>query len=602
MKKRILSILILWSSLLIAQSPKWASSAVWYQIFPERFCNGDPSNDPKIADQIGSWPHDTTGPWKIHPWTSDWYELQPWEMANGKGYSFNITRRRYGGDIQGIINKIGYLKDLGINTLYLNPIFMAPSNHKYDGATYHHVDPTFGPNPAGDIALIEKEDPLKPETWVWTSADKLALKMIDSLHKSGIRVIFDGVFNHLGVTSFAFKDLVKNGKNSKYANWFTVKQFADSATGKTLEYEGWFGVKDLPEIREDENGIVDGPKRYIYQSTRRWMDPNGDGNPKDGVDGWRLDVAFCVRHEFWKDWRKLVKGINPEAYLTAEVIDSVSKVKPYVEGDEFDAVMNYNFGFILADYFIGENRMSPSSLDKSLKNLREAFGVDPLIMMNLFDSHDTNRMASHVVNQQKKKYHNWGEYFGWSKAENKDYLTRKPNEKERSIQKMILAFMACYPGAPMMYYGTEAGMWGANDPDCRKPMVWKEFKYDLEKINSEGKVSGQMDDPNFDVEFYSFCRSLLQFRKEQTVLHSGSYKTLVADDAQGVFGFERSNSDDVVIALFNSGNKPYRYEYKLPSIEALYTVPGNKKIQSPGGYLVTTVEPGSFLILRTLGY
>lgn len=602
MKKRILSILILWSSLLIAQSPKWASSAVWYQIFPERFCNGDPSNDPKIADQIGSWPHDTTGPWKIHPWTSDWYELQPWEKANGKGYSFNITRRRYGGDLQGIINKIGYLKDLGINTLYLNPIFMAPSNHKYDGATYHHVDPTFGPDPVGDIALIEKEDPLKPETWVWTSADKLALKMIDSLHKSGIRVIFDGVFNHLGVTSFAFKDLVKNGKNSEYANWFTVKQFADSATGKTLEYEGWFGVKDLPEIREDEIGIVDGPKQYIYQSTRRWMDPNGDGNPKDGVDGWRLDVAFCVRHEFWKDWRKLVKGINPEAYLTAEVIDSVSKVKPYVEGDEFDAVMNYNFGFILADYFIGENRMSPSSLDKSLKNLREAFGVDPLIMMNLFDSHDTNRMASHVVNQQKKKYHNWGEYFGWSKAENKDYLTRKPNEKERSIQKMILAFMACYPGAPMMYYGTEAGMWGANDPDCRKPMVWKEFKYDLEKINSEGKVSGQMDDPNFDVEFYSFCRSLLQFRKEQTVLHSGSYKTLVADDAQGVFGFERSNSDDVVIALFNSGNKPYRYEYKLPSIEALYTVPGNKKIQSPGGYLVTTVEPGSFLILRTLGY
>ena len=132
------------------------------------------------------------------------------------------------------------------------------------------------------------------------------------------------------------------------------------------------------------------------------MDPNGDGNPRDGIDGWRLDVAFCVRHEFWKDWRKLVKGINPEAYLTAEVIDSVNKVKPYVEGDEFDAVMNYNFGFILADYFIGENRMSPSSLDKSLKNLREAFGVDPLIMMNLFDSHDTNRMASHVVNQQKR--------------------------------------------------------------------------------------------------------------------------------------------------------------------------------------------------------
>lgn len=594
--------LLLMSLSVWSQSPKWASSAVWYQIFPERFCNGDPSNDPIIGDQIGCWPHDTTGPWQTHPWTSDWYALQPWEKQNGKGYSFNITRRRYGGDIKGIINKIGYLKDLGVNTLYLNPVFMAPSNHKYDGAMYHHIDPTFGPDPKGDKALMQKEDPLNPDTWVWTSADKLALKMIDTLHKSGIRVIFDGVFNHLGVTSFAFQDLLKNGKNSSFANWFTVKQFADTSTGKELDYEGWFGVKDLPEIREDENGIVDGPKQYIYASTKRWMDPNGDGNPRDGIDGWRLDVAFCVRHEFWKDWRKVVKGINPEAYLTAEVIDSVSKVRPYVEGDEFDAVMNYNFGFILADYFIGENRLSPTQLDKSLKNLREAFGTDPLIMMNLFDSHDTNRMASHIVNGQRKKYHNWGEYFGWSRAENKDYLTRKPNEKERKIQKMILAFMACYPGAPMMYYGTEAGMWGANDPDCRKPMVWKELKYETEKYKADGNLSGVEDDPNFDANFFNFCKTLLQFRKDQTVLHSGKYKTLITDDEKGIFGFERSNSEDLVIALFNSGNQVYRFEYKLPKIEALYSVPGNMKIPSPGGNLVTTVEPGEFLILRTLGY
>lgn len=594
--------LLLMSLSVWSQSPKWASSAVWYQIFPERFCNGDPSNDPIIGDQIGCWPHDTTGPWQTHPWTSDWYALQPWEKQNGKGYSFNITRRRYGGDIQGIINKIGYLKDLGVNTLYLNPVFMAPSNHKYDGAMYHHIDPTFGPDPKGDKALMQKEDPLNPDTWVWTSADKLALKMIDTLHKSGIRVIFDGVFNHLGVTSFAFQDLLKNGKNSSFANWFTVKQFADTSTGKELDYEGWFGVKDLPEIREDENGIVDGPKQYIYASTKRWMDPNGDGNPRDGIDGWRLDVAFCVRHEFWKDWRKVVKGINPEAYLTAEVIDSVSKVRPYVEGDEFDAVMNYNFGFILADYFIGENRLSPTQLDKSLKNLREAFGTDPLIMMNLFDSHDTNRMASHIVNGQRKKYHNWGEYFGWSRAENKDYLTRKPNEKERKIQKMILAFMACYPGAPMMYYGTEAGMWGANDPDCRKPMVWKELKYETEKYKADGNLSGVEDDPNFDANFFNFCKTLLQFRKDQTVLHSGKYKTLITDDEKGIFGFERSNSEDLVIALFNSGNQAYRFEYKLPKIEAFYSVPGNMKIPSPGGNLVTTVEPGEFLILRTLGY
>jgi glycosidase len=210
-------------------------------------------------------------------------------------------------------------------------------------------------------------------------------------------------------------------------------------------------------------------------------------------------------------------------------------------------------------------------------------------------------MASHIVNGQRKKYHNWGEYFGWSRAENKEYLTRKPNEKERKIQKMILAFMACYPGAPMMYYGTEAGMWGANDPDCRKPMVWKELKYETEKYKADGSLSGVEDDPNFDAGFFNFCKTLMQFRKDQTVLHSGKYKTLVADDNKGVFGFERSNSDDVVIALFNSGNAPYRFDYKLPKIEALYTVPGNLKIPSPGGNLVTTVEPGEFLILRSLG-
>jgi glycosidase len=133
-------------------------------------------------------------------------------------------------------------------------------------------------------------------------------------------------------------------------------------------------------------------------------------------------------------------------------------------------------------------------------------------------------------------------------------------------------------------------------------MVWEELKYETEKFKADGNLSGEEDDPNFDAAFFDFCKSLLQFRKDQTVLHTGKYKTLVADDNKGVFGFERSNSDDVVIALFNSGNEPYRFEYKLPKIEAMYSVPWNMKIPSPGGNLVTTVEPGSFLILRTIGY
>ena len=148
--------------------PEWAKKVVWYQIFPERFCNGDPTNDPKVENLEGAWPHDHTSPWEVHPWTSDWYELQPYEKKNGKDVWFNIQRRRYGGDLQGIIDKLDYLQDLGVTALYLNPVFESPSLHKYDGIMYHHIDANFGPDPEGDRALIATEVPDDPNTWVWT--------------------------------------------------------------------------------------------------------------------------------------------------------------------------------------------------------------------------------------------------------------------------------------------------------------------------------------------------------------------------------------------------------------------------------------------------
>ncbi|MCK4699613.1 MAG: hypothetical protein KAT38_04750, partial [Bacteroidales bacterium] len=153
--------------------PQWAKQVVWYQIFPERFRNGDPSNDPTYEDIQGAWPHDTISPWELHSWSSDWYELQPYELENGKDIWYNITRRRYGGDLQGIIDKLDYLKRIGIGAIYLNPVFMAPSHHKYDAFCYHHIDPTFGPDTKGDKALMKTETPDNPDTWVWTSADSL---------------------------------------------------------------------------------------------------------------------------------------------------------------------------------------------------------------------------------------------------------------------------------------------------------------------------------------------------------------------------------------------------------------------------------------------
>ncbi len=593
-KLHVAILFLLVSSVVSAQ--EWVKSAIWYQIFPERFSNGDLSNDPVIADQIGSWPHDTTGHWQIHPWTSDWYKLQPYEKENGKDIWWNITRRRYGGDIQGILNKLDYLQELGINALYLNPLFVAPSAHKYDGAMYHHIEPTFGPDPEGDWRIIRSEDPLNSSLWKWTSADKLALKLISECHKKNIRIIFDGVFNHLGVTSFPFEDILKNGKDSRFATWFTIKQWADPASGKALDYEGWFGIKDLPEIREDENGIVRAPRDYIFDCTKRWMDPDNNSGTGDGIDGWRLDVAFCVSHNFWKDWRKHVKSINPEAYLTAEVIDSISKLKPYLQGDEFDAVMNYNVGFYMADFFIGDNPITASSFDSLLTVLRNSFpGISPYLMQNLFDSHDTNRMASHIVNRQKKKYHNWGEYFGWSQAKNAEYQTRKPDAEERKIQKQLIVFMMTYVGSPMIYYGTEAGMWGANDPDCRKPMIWKEFNYEPECLNARQQTQ-DCDEVKFDEPLFDFYKQLIALRKSKKALTVGTYKRLLTDDQNRIYVFEREFNKEKIIVCFNNSDTPKNVMLNAELTNYSDVISG-MSMNVLSGKLNASVQPHGFVII-----
>lgn len=573
--------------------PQWAKKVVWYQIFPERFRNGDLSNDPTLKDIEGAYPHDTSSPWQIHPWTSDWYELQPYEKENGKDIWFNLQRRRYGGDLQGIIDKLDYLQDLGVTALYLNPVFEAPSLHKYDGETFHHIDPNFGPDPLGDRKLIAKEIPDDPSTWVWTSADKLFLELVRQAHARKMYIIIDGVFNHIGLNSWAFKDVVKNQQNSKYKDWFTIKSWNDSEKGAKFDYEGWFGVKELPELREDEHGIVEGPKKYIFDITKRWMDPNEDGSPEDGIDGWRLDVAFCVKHKFWKDWRKHVKSINPEAYLTAEVIDSIDEIKPYLEGDEFDAVMNYNFAFACADYFIADKtRIKTSKFDKILKEIRDAFpeGVE-YVQQNLFDSHDTNRLLSHIVNRDFGSYRDWGKYFGLSKGDNPKYNTRKPNESKIQIAKLMIIFQMTYVGAPMIYYGDEVGMWGANDPDCRKPMVWNDVRYDDEVFlpNQSKRVKANRVKVNYDLlEHY---RKLVRIRNENRALQLGDFQTVLVDDKKELYVFSRSYNNEKIIVVLNNSNKKHFVEIKVFSdYKWIDLLNGNNEFNSSNSKLKISVK------------
>lgn len=559
--------------------PQWAKSAIWYQIFPDRFYNGDKTNDPTMETLVGADPQEKPKQWQIHPWTSDWFKLQPDELANGEPELWkHILRRRYGGDLQGIILKLDYLKDLGINAIYLNPVFDAPSLHKYDGASYHHIDPNFGPDPVGDRKLMATEDPINPSTWVWTKADELALKLIDEAHKRGIRIIFDGVFNHMGIKSFAFQDLLQKQEKSVYKDWFIVKQFEDKAKGKAFEYEGWFGVKSLPELKEDSNGIVKGPKDYIFAATQRWMNPKGLGKEK-GIDGWRLDVAFCVGHPFWKDWRKWVKSINPDAYLTAEIVNTPEFVKPYLLGDEFDAEMNYNFAFTAIEYMIDpKNKISATAFDQELEKLRNLYpkGV-AYVLQNLYGSHDVNRIASHIVNRGIGSFRDWNSYFNISQAaKNPNYQVRKPNQTEIELQKLLVIFQMTYLGAPMIYYGDEVGMWGGNDPDCRKPMVWKEFKYDDEK-NLPNQVSRNADEVAVNADLLNHYKNMIGIRNRYACLSLGAYKTITADNQKDVFVFERSLNNQKVLVYINNSEKPQKFS--LPKTQDnWYDLDNNSKI------------------------
>lgn len=575
--------------------PEWAKSAVWYQIFPDRFRNADTANDPTVADIAGADPMQPPRQWNVHPWGSDWYQRQPYEIANGEPELWkHMQRRRYGGDLQGIIDKLDYLQDLGITAIYLNPLFDSPSSHKYDGASYHHIDPNFGPDPEGDRALMAAENPGDPDTWVWTKADELALELIAQAHQRGMRVIFDGVFNHMGFNSFALQDVRRNKLKSPYMGWFTIKNFDDPVAGVEFDYEGWWGNKSLPELREDENGIVAGPKAYIFAATERWMNPKGKG-AQYGIDGWRLDVAYMVGHPFWKDWRRHAKSINPEAYLTAELVTTPEKAVPYLQGDEFDAEMNYNFAFTAAEFFFnqGKYRIDASEFDRRLAGLREMYPPSVAYLnQNLFGSHDTNRIGSYIVNRGIGNYRDWGTWFSLSQAANNPkFDVGKPDDEAIRLQKLFVIFQMTYVGAPMVYYGDEVGMWGANDPDDRKPMVWPDIAYQPERALPDGSLrpETEADEVAVNAALHAHYRKLIGIRNRHPALQTGTYRTLLADDKSEVFAFERRLGGQSVWVVLNNADKPRTVS--IPATQADFTdvLNGDAALAAAGGKLVLDV-------------
>ncbi|GGF94177.1 glycoside hydrolase family 13 protein [Paenibacillus abyssi] len=432
--------------------PDWVHDGIVYQIFPERFYNGDPKNDP--------------------PGTLDWDE----PLTDWKTY--------YGGDLAGIEQKLPYLEGLGINVIYMTPVFTSTTNHKYDTTDYYSIDPQFG-----DLDTVKS--------------------LVKEAHSRGIRIIFDAVFNHCGDTFFAFQDVLKNGESSKYADWFFIDSFPVVQRPKT-NYETFANsVFSMPKLNTKNPEV----REYLLQVARYWIE-------ETGIDGWRLDVANEVDHEFWRAFRKVVKEANPEAVIIGEVWHDS---RAWLRGDQFDGVMNYLFKEALNGFFAKQN-IGVRTFNNLLTHSRMIYSDQAnAAMFNLIDSHDTERFLTACTKGG----------WGW-------------NEEKQAEGRMKLAafFQLTYPGMPMIYYGDEVGMEGENDPYCRKPMVWEK------ELRNESMLD--------------HYRSIISLRKEHPELARGSYETWLEDELKNTYGYIRTYKDQASGLLINNSPKTQVVKLSFP--------------------------------------
>ncbi len=550
-------------------APAWAGDVVWYQIFVERFRNGDPSNDPTPEDMVGVTDEATPKGWQPTAWTQDWYRQEPWARATGKDFYGTVQFRRYGGDLQGVLDRLDYLQDLGVTALYFNPVNDAPSLHKYDARNYHHIDRNFGPDPRGDAARMAAEDPTDPATWGWTAADSLFLALVREVHRRGMRIILDYSWNHTGISFWAWRDVLEHQRASRFADWYEIERFDDPATADTNEfrYRGWVGVPWLPEWKKVgrpegkthgaiEGNLVPGVRDLVFAVTRRWLDPNGDGDPSDGVDGFRLDVAEMVPLGFWRDYRRFVRSINPEAYLVGEVWweawpDRMYDPAPWLQGDVFDAVMHYRWFAPARRFFAGAPpALTASGYAATLDSL--GMGIAPAhqkVMMNLTASHDTPRFGTSLYNSGRYKYQ-------VNPRENAGYRIDRPDDRTRRLQRLILVQQFTWIGAPHVWNGDEVGMWGADDPDDRKPLVWTDLRYEDETAHPFGRPRPR-NAVAADTALLRTYRDLIALRKQHLRLFvDGTAGWLLTDDARRVVAYERVLGDRRAIVAFNASDEP----------------------------------------------
>jgi len=586
----------------ISAVPGWAKEVIWYQIFVERFRNGDPSNDPTPADMKGAYPGSLPDNWQITPWGNDWYTHEPWLDSVGAGSFYGkIQARRYGGDLQGVLDKLDYLQDLGITAIYFNPLNDSPSLHKYDARNYAHIDRNFGPDPVGDAALMELENHGNPASWQWTAADKIFLTVIRECHKRSIRVIMDYSWNHTGPEFWAMNDIREKGEKSKYHDWYNIKEYDNPLTEKNeFSYEGWGGNNPwMPVFRKEiippddkvmpfeGNLYSESLRKHIFDVSKRWLDPDEDGDPSDGVDGFRLDVAGEIPMGFWRDYRKVVRSVNPEAYLIGEIWwlewpDKLLDPKIFLQGDQYDAIMNYRWFRVARGFFAqAEPILTPAGFVSEIERIDAGIETENLqAMMNVAATHDSPRLSTSFYNKTMDKHNA-------KPSDNPDYKINKPDELTRREQILFLVHQFTFVGAPHIWNGEEVGMWGADDPDCRKPMLWSDILYEDEKANYDPSKPRPVDVVKPDTALLRFYKKLTSLRKENPELIHGDLKFKIADDNKKVLAYTRRYSQREIIVVFNISDRKQQVNLEIPDYKNFSIL-----IDTEGKY-GRNVEPGT---------
>ncbi|NEQ97790.1 MAG: glycoside hydrolase family 13 protein [Cyanothece sp. SIO2G6] len=442
------------------QTPDWVKHAVFYQIFPDRFARtAHHAKSAAMSVPVEDW---TTPPTPF-------------------GYK--------GGDLWGIIEHLDYIQDLGVTAIYLNPIFQSACNHRYHTHDYYTVDPLLGGNEAFQDFL-------------------------NAAHARGLKVVLDGVFNHASRGFFFFNDILENGPNSPWVDWFTIEGWPLAAYDgdKPANYLCWAENRALPKINHDNAQA----REYIMRVAEHWI--------RVGIDGWRLDVANEIEVEgFWQEFRDRIKAINPEAYIVAEIWEDS---RSWLDGTQFDGVTNYLFtepalAFGVGDRVQIEYVERPNYTPYPAIDAHEyALRIERLLQMydwniqltqlNLLDSHDTARIFTVAGGDQDS-----------------------PDAVALAVPRIHLAvlLMMTFPGAPCVYYGDEVGLAsGSEDPSYR-------YTFPAEA--------------DWNQDILKFYKALIQLRHDHPALRTGTYKTVCADGY--LYGFTRQLETQTMLVLVNAG-------------------------------------------------